>query len=214
MAAADRTSVAKRGVVTPFVRRASKDDDRPDLVDELERLRRENVDLRAQLAAERAQIVMDAALSAAARVLAVVRGEAELRVAEARWALTKMRDESDAAIAQAHDELARLASLKRQVSDQTNAFAEFDDREACGFRMLAVDPLCQGGGAGGALVRWCIERARGEGRARVTIHSTPWMTRAHELYGRLGFVRRPDLDWQPVPNIRLLGFVLELSPRT
>ena len=123
MAAADRTSVAKRGVVTPFVRRASKDDDRPELVDKLERLRRENVDLRAQLAAERAQIVMDAALSAAARVLAVVRGEAELRVAEARWALTKMRNESDAAIAQAHDELARLASLKRQVSDQTNAFA-------------------------------------------------------------------------------------------
>ncbi len=100
------------------------------------------------------------------------------------------------------------------VPDQTNAFAEFDDPEACGFRMLAVDPLRQGGGAGGALVRWCIERARGEGRARVMIHSTPWMTRAHELYGRLGFVRRPDLDWLPVPNIRLLGFVLELSPRT
>jgi hypothetical protein len=123
MAAAEPMSVAKRGVVTPFVRRARKDDDRGDLVEELERLRRENVDLRAQLAAERAQIVMDAALSAAARVLAVVRGEAELRVAEARWALEKMRRESDAAIAAAHDELARLAYLKRQVSDQTNAFA-------------------------------------------------------------------------------------------
>jgi hypothetical protein len=124
MAAAEPMSVAKRGVVTPFVRRASKDvDDRGDLVEELERLRRENIDLRAQLAAERAQIVMDAALSAAARVLAVVRGEAELRVAEARWALDKMRRESDAAIAAAHDELVRLAYLKRQVSDQTNAFA-------------------------------------------------------------------------------------------
>ena len=123
MAAAERTSVAKRGVVTPFVRSARKGDDRPELVDELERLRRENLDLRAQLAAERAQIVMDAALSAAARVLAVVRGEAELRVAEARWALQKARNESDAAIAAAHDELARLASMKRQLSDETNAFA-------------------------------------------------------------------------------------------
>lgn len=123
MAAAEPMSVAKRGVVTPFVRRARKDDDRADLVEELERLRRENLDLRAQLAAERAQIVMDAALSAAARVLAVVRGEAELRIAEARWALQKLRSESDAAVAAAHDELVRLAYLKRQVSDQTNAFA-------------------------------------------------------------------------------------------
>jgi len=123
MAAADRTSVAKRGVVTPFVRRAHKDDDGADLVEELERLRRENLDLRAQLAAERAQIVVHAALAAAARVLAVVQGEAELKIAEARWALTKMRNESDAAIAAAHDELARLASLRRQVSEQTNAFA-------------------------------------------------------------------------------------------
>jgi len=56
-------------------------------------------------------------------VLAVVQGEAELKIAEARWALTKMRNESDAAIAAAHDELARLASLRRQVSEQTNAFA-------------------------------------------------------------------------------------------
>jgi len=123
MAAAEPMSVAKRGVVTPFVRRARKDEDRTDLVEELERLRRENLDLRAQLAAERAQIVMDAALSAAARVLAVVRGEAELRVAEARWTMQKLKDESEAAVAAAHDELARLAYLKRQVSDQTNAFA-------------------------------------------------------------------------------------------
>jgi hypothetical protein len=123
MAAAEPMSVAKRGVVTPFVRRARKDDDRAELVEELERLRRENLDLRAQLAAERAQIVMDAALSAAARVLAVVRGEAELRIAEARWALQKLRSESDAAVAAAHDELVQLAYLKRQVSDQTNAFA-------------------------------------------------------------------------------------------
>ena len=37
----------------------------------------------------------------------------------------------------------------------------------------------------------------GRGRAGVMIHSTPWMVRAHGLYGRLGFDRRPDLDWQP-----------------
>jgi len=27
---------------------------------------------------------------------------------------------------------------------------------------------------------------------------------------RMGFVRRPDLDWQPVPSVPLWGFSLEL----
>ena len=125
MAAAEHSIGAKRGVVTPFVRpsRRRKDDDRGELVDELERLKRENADLRAQLAAERAEVIVHAALTAAARVLSVVRGEAELRIAEGRWALQKQRNESALAVAQAKDELARLASLKRQLSQQTNAFA-------------------------------------------------------------------------------------------
>ena len=39
------------------------------------------------------------------------------------------------------------------------------------------------------------------------------MTRAHELYERLGFERRPDFDWVPLPRIQLLGFGLELGAR-
>ena len=126
MAAAAMSVGAKRGVVTPFVRpsrRGRKDDGHAGLAEEVERLRRENEDLRAQLAAERAEVVVRAALAAAARVLAVVRGEAELRIAEARWALLKQQADADAAIARTNDELARLESLKRQLSHQTNAFA-------------------------------------------------------------------------------------------
>ena len=88
--------------------------------------------------------------------------------------------------------------------------AEFDDPEAAGFRMLAVDPAGQGGGAGAALVKAGVERARADGRRRIIIHSTPWMTTAHGVYTRRGFTRRPDLDWTPVPGIDLWGFVLEL----
>ena len=76
--------------------------------------------------------------------------------------------------------------------------------------MLGVDPVRQGGGAGRALVQWCIDRAVADGKDRVLIHSTPWMVRAHGLYERLGFERRPDLDWLPLPNIGLIGFALEL----
>jgi len=112
--------------VTPFARpsrRLRKNDGRIDLAAEVERLQRENDDLRAQLAAHNSKIVIDAALSAGARVLAVVRAEVELRIAEGRWALQKVRNESNASIASAKDEIARLESLKRQLSHQTHAFA-------------------------------------------------------------------------------------------
>ncbi len=33
---------------------------------------------------------------------------------------------------------------------------------------------------------------------------------AHAMYGRFGFVRRPELDWEPRPGIALWGFALEL----
>jgi GNAT superfamily N-acetyltransferase len=103
-----------------------------------------------------------------------------------------------------------IAGCVTYVPDAGNVFAEFEGDDAAGFRMLGVDPTCQGRGAGRALVAWCIDQARAAGRQRLVIHSTPWMERAHDLYLTLGFERRPDLDWQPVPAIRLLGFVLEL----
>jgi GNAT superfamily N-acetyltransferase len=96
------------------------------------------------------------------------------------------------------------------VPDAASVFAEFDDPDAAGFRHLAVDPDTEGKGAGRALVAWCVDEARSAGKKRIIIHSTPWMTRAHELYVRNGFVRRTDLDWQPLPDVPLMGFVLEL----
>jgi predicted N-acetyltransferase YhbS len=97
------------------------------------------------------------------------------------------------------------------VAGIDSAHAEFDDPAAAGFRMLGVDPGRQGGGAGKALVARCVEGARAAGRERIIIHSTPWMTRAHAMYARFGFERRAELDWVPVPNIELCGFVLELG---
>jgi hypothetical protein len=36
------------------------------------------------------------------------------------------------------------------------------------------------------------------------------MRAAQAIYGRLGFVRRPERDLEPVPGVRLLGFGLAL----
>jgi hypothetical protein len=38
------------------------------------------------------------------------------------------------------------------------------------------------------------------------------MRPAHGLYLSMGFVRRPDLDWSPLPTARLLAFGLHVTP--
>ncbi|WP_314172002.1 GNAT family N-acetyltransferase [Streptomyces winkii] len=78
------------------------------------------------------------------------------------------------------------------------------------FRMLAVRHEGRGRGAGEALVRACVERARERGLRRLLLCSHDGMTTAQRLYGRLGFVRVPERDWEPLPGLALHAFALEL----
>jgi GNAT superfamily N-acetyltransferase len=96
------------------------------------------------------------------------------------------------------------------VPDSANPWAEELDDDEASVRMLAVDPAVQGRGAGRALLDACIQRATGLGRSAVFLHSTPWMSAAHRLYEQAGFVRVPDRDWLPVPDVPLLAFRLDL----
>ncbi|MGW7257154.1 GNAT family N-acetyltransferase [Streptomyces sp. NPDC054834] len=69
-------------------------------------------------------------------------------------------------------------------------------------RALAVEHGARGQGVGEALVRACIDRARAtEGRTHVVLSSQRSMHTAHRLYERLGFVRTPERDWNPVPHL-------------
>lgn len=81
-------------------------------------------------------------------------------------------------------------------------------------RMLAVAHEARGRGAGEALVRACVERARGvEGCVRVVLSTQRTMHAAHRIYERLGFVRTPERDWNPLPeldDIELLTYELTL----
>ncbi|MEW2298707.1 GNAT family N-acetyltransferase [Streptomyces sp. NPDC006655] len=81
-------------------------------------------------------------------------------------------------------------------------------------RALAVAHEARGQGAGEALVRACVERARAtEGCTAVVLSSQRSMHTAHRLYERLGFVRTPDRDWNPVPHlddVTLLTYELTL----
>lgn len=96
------------------------------------------------------------------------------------------------------------------VPDSSSPWAELLADEEAGVRMLAVAPDQQGKGIGTALLACCIERARALGRRALLLHSTPWMTAAHHLYEKAGFVRFPVRDWTPVPEVPLRCFRLEL----
>lgn len=96
------------------------------------------------------------------------------------------------------------------VAGPDSEWAESDDADAAGMRMLAVRPDAQGRGIGPALVAACVERARRDGRARMRILSADSMTTAHRMYERLGWRRDPSSDWQVRPDVLLYGFVLDL----
>ncbi|CAL9578706.1 GNAT family N-acetyltransferase [Streptomyces griseomycini] len=81
-------------------------------------------------------------------------------------------------------------------------------------RMLAVARAARGRGAGEALVRACVDRARAvEGCARIVLSTQRTMHSAHRIYERLGFARTPGRDWNPLPHlddITLLTYELTL----
>lgn len=97
------------------------------------------------------------------------------------------------------------------VPDERSPLAEDMQPGEAGIRMLAVAPDRQRLGVGRALVEACVERARRDGRVWVFLHSGAWMKAAHALYGSLGFVRVPDRDWAPLPDIPLLAFAKDLE---
>lgn len=79
------------------------------------------------------------------------------------------------------------------------------------FRMPAVAREGRGRGAGEALVRACVDRSRAVGGVRrLVLSTTPDMLGAHRIYERLGFVRSPERDWAPVPDLSLLTYGLAL----
>jgi GNAT superfamily N-acetyltransferase len=78
------------------------------------------------------------------------------------------------------------------------------------FRTLVVDPKAQGRGVGRGLVQWTVDRARADGRRALVLSTMPWMTVAHRLYESMGFVRTPERDWHPRPEVFCLTYELPL----
>ena len=93
-------------------------------------------------------------------------------------------------------------------------YAELAGPDEAEFRMLAVRERARGAGAGRALVQACIDRARDAGLAALRLATQPNMRAAQRIYTRMGFTRSPERDWNPVPELRLMTYVLDLRTET
>lgn len=82
-----------------------------------------------------------------------------------------------------------------------------NERNAAGFRLLAVDPGTRGQGIGKTLSMACIDIARQAGLPQIIIHSTKSMQVAWAMYEKLGFKRSEDLDFNQ-GKLEVFGFRL------
>jgi ribosomal protein S18 acetylase RimI-like enzyme len=78
-------------------------------------------------------------------------------------------------------------------------------------RALAVRPHVQGQGVGRQLLTRLIERASRLGVRHLVLCTEPGMRAAHHLYEQAGFVRLPERDWSPAPEVRLLVYSMNLD---
>jgi GNAT superfamily N-acetyltransferase len=83
------------------------------------------------------------------------------------------------------------------------------EKNAAGFRLLAVDKLYRGFGIGRQLTIECIRKAKEAGLSQMIIHSTKAMETAWKMYESMGFRRSSDLDFMQ-ENLPVFGFRLKL----
>lgn len=83
------------------------------------------------------------------------------------------------------------------------------EKDAAGFRLLAVDPAARGLGLGKLLTDACIQLAKDENQIQMIIHTTKAMQIAWKMYESLGFRRSEDLDFMQ-ESLPVFGFRLSL----
>lgn len=84
------------------------------------------------------------------------------------------------------------------------------EKNASGFRLLAVDLEQRGNGLGKLLTLACIEKAIEDGNQELIIHSTQSMKIAWKMYEKLGFKRSEDLDFMQA-ELPVFGFRYKLK---
>ena len=79
-----------------------------------------------------------------------------------------------------------------------------------GVRLLGVPPEHRGKGIGRALMDECLRRCRAAGIATIGLHTTEAMAVAKMMYERMGFLRVPQFDHRPAPEVVVMAYRLDL----
>ena len=73
-------------------------------------------------------------------------------------------------------------------------------------RLLAIPPEFRNRGLAGRLIDFCEEKARSSGSQTITLHTTVLMQTAKQMYERRGYLRYPEIDFEPVPGFIVWGY--------
>jgi GNAT superfamily N-acetyltransferase len=84
------------------------------------------------------------------------------------------------------------------------------EKNAAGFRLLAVDPNARGLGIGKLLTEACIQKAKDAKLSQMIIHSTKAMQTAWKMYENMGFKKSEDLDFLQ-GELPVFGFRLRFN---
>lgn len=108
-----------------------------------------------------------------------------------------------------HSELLGAVVYFADMSQYGSGGIATKEKDAAGFRLLAVNPKQRGRGIGKLLTQKCIDQARIDKLPQVVIHSTAAMKVAWGMYEKMGFQRSTDLDFMQ-QELPVYGFRLRL----
>jgi ribosomal protein S18 acetylase RimI-like enzyme len=111
-------------------------------------------------------------------------------------------------VAEQHGRLAGSVMLFAAHVDAYDGLTERRGRPE--LRLLAVEPWARGQGIAERLVAECAHRAKEMQATELGLHTSRSMRAALALYRRLGFVRAPEDDFQPVGAELVEGYRLRL----
>jgi len=73
-------------------------------------------------------------------------------------------------------------------------------------RLLAVPSAQRNRGIAAKLIAYCEEKAKSDGFETVTLHTTVLMQVAKQMYEKRGYIKYPEIDFEPVPGFIVWGY--------
>ncbi|MGD0353332.1 MAG: GNAT family N-acetyltransferase [Dehalococcoidia bacterium] len=137
----------------------------------------------------------------------IIRPEAWKPYLEDIMDVRSRRGKSDLIVAELNHRLTGSVTL---YLDGSHSFPEAWPGGWAVVRLLAVHPKYRGQGIGRALMEECIHRCRQAKVAAIGLHTTEAMDIARQMYERMGFVRVPESDFHPAPDVTVMAYSLRL----